>query len=89
MSSSHTKKKSHELNTGNSFIDLAKGRGASVEPAGNFMKIKTPAGSMKIAPGDEILDKQTRGNIKRWFKLLGLMGLLVLFAPRILSLLAG
>lgn len=64
--------------TGNDFIQLAKERGALVEKSKKFTKIKTPKGSVHIAPGDTNLDPQTRLNLRRWFRLLGLMLFIVL-----------
>lgn len=60
-------------NTGDSFIKLAKARGADVQKAGRFQKISTPKGSVHITPGKDTLDSQTRSNIRKWFRLLGLM----------------
>lgn len=66
----------HPFNTGDDFLNLARARGAVVEKAGRFWKVKTPAGTAHIAGGTEKLDDQTVSNLKRWFRLLGLMILL-------------
>lgn len=68
-----------EPTTGNQFIKLAEERGANVTQTdkNNFTVVKTPGGSVHIAAGDTKLDPQTRSNLKRWYKLLGLMLLLL------------
>ncbi len=65
--------------TGDEWIDLGKRRGAVVREGGRFTSIETPKGKVIIAPGDERLDKMTRSNLKRWFRLLGLM--IVILVP--------
>ena len=67
------KKNEHPLQTGDQFIELAKSKGASVTPHGNFSKVETPEGSVHIAPGRNRLDNQTISNLKRWFRLLKLL----------------
>jgi hypothetical protein len=68
--------------TGDGFIQLAQSKGASVTPAGTkhgveFTKISTPSGSMFITPGKHTLDPRTRKNYKHWFRLLGLLSVLI------------
>lgn len=72
---SKSKKNIHPFNTGDDFISLAERRGAIIETKGNsgFIKIKTPKGSVFVAPGDKQLDKKTVSNLRKWFRLLGLM----------------
>ena len=65
----------HPFNTGNDFINLAKNRGANTNEKGIFTKITTRNGSTFVKPGNEPLDKRTVANLKRWFRLLGLMAL--------------
>lgn len=66
--------------TGDDFISLAERRGAVVTGShSGFRKIRTPRGSMHIAPGQKQLDPPTLRNIKKWFKLLGLMILAIGF----------
>jgi len=72
------RKKSHHQpggpSTGNDFIELAKRRGAKVSVGkGGFTSIETTQGKVHINPSNENLDKWTRSNLRRWFKLLGLM----------------
>ena len=62
------------LNTGDDFVELAKRRGAKVtQGKSGFVQIETPKGKTYINPSHDVLDKQTISNIKRWFRLLGLM----------------
>lgn len=63
----------HPFNTGDDFLNLAKARGASVEKKGRFFRIHTPRGSTYVAGGKEKLDDQTISNLRKWFRLLGLM----------------
>lgn len=64
--------------SGQNAIEFAKERGASIEEKKTFTKISTPKGSVYINPGREDLDKYTQSNLKRWFRLLGLMLFLLL-----------
>lgn len=73
---SKKKGKNDEPETGDEFIALAERRGAVVKRVGNFFKVKTTKGSMKIAPGHTKLDKTTISNTEKWFRLLGLMAVL-------------
>lgn len=71
-----------EPKTGDDFIKMARERGAKVTDAGKkagveFTKISTPGGSMYITPGKQPLDPRTRKNYRHWFRLLGLLLLLV------------
>lgn len=61
--------------SGEGFVNLAKERGAKVTPNAHqgFTRIETPQGSMYINPSRDTLDRNTRGNIKKWFRFLGLM----------------
>lgn len=59
--------------TGDDWIALAKKRGAIVREGGKFTSVSTPKGKAMIAPGRERLDNWTRSNLRRWFRLLGLM----------------
>lgn len=69
-----SKSKGHtDLNTGNKFVDFARKRGAVVKKSGNFTSIETPKGKVHINASNDTLDKQTVSNLKKWFRLLGLM----------------
>lgn len=69
-----TNKPRSPLNTGHDFIELAKKRGAKVSLGKNgFTQVETPKGKTFINDSKDTYDKQTISNLKRWFKLLGLM----------------
>ena len=70
--------------TGNDFIKVAKERGAFVVDRGTHTKIRTKLGATYVVPGDERLDKRTISNLRKWFRLLGLMGIMVLCLAPIL-----
>jgi hypothetical protein len=72
------------LQTGNDFVDFARGKGAHVKKAGKFMAVETGMGKVKIAPSNYKLDNQTRHNLWHWFKLLGIIISIILFAPFLL-----
>lgn len=61
--------------TGDDFIKIARERGAVVINRGTHTKVRTRGGATYIVPGDEPLDKRTISNLKKWFRLLGLMSL--------------
>lgn len=72
--------------TGNDFIELAEKRGAAIskKPGRQFTKISTPHGSMFLVGSDSKLDKKTKGNYVRWFRVLGLMVLVYIVAIHLL-----
>lgn len=81
--------------TGNQYIEHARRNGAVItQSRGGFKKIETPDGATYVAPGNQPLDPRTRKNLNHWFKLLGLM-IIILFCtlpfwgPYIGSLLFG
>jgi len=67
-------KKGHtDLNTGHQVIDFARKRNAHIEKAGSFVSIETRRGKMHIVDNNVQMDKQTKSNVKKWLRLLGLM----------------
>ena len=67
------------LKSGDDFIEKARSGGAIIEPSKKegFTKVSTRLGSTFITPGDEPLDQRTRKNLRHWFRLLGLLVLIV------------
>lgn len=66
----------HKWKTAGDVLDTARVRGAHVGSSkdGEWATISTPQGTMKITPNErQELDKLSLSNIRRWFKLLGLM----------------
>lgn len=68
--------------TGKEWIALAAHRGASIQEGNTFTSVETPKGKVHIYPGREKLDSQTQHNLRRWFKLLGLMAIAGMFYLR-------
>lgn len=70
-----SQKQKGDLRTGKDFVNFAEKRGAKVthNAHGGFTSVETPAGKVFINPSSHTLDKQTIGNLKRWFRLLGIM----------------
>jgi hypothetical protein len=68
-----------ELKTGNDFIEHAQTHGAVVttDRRGGFTEVATRKGSTYIAPGTQPLDYRTRKNLRHWFRLLGLLMLML------------
>lgn len=68
------KSKKKEPKTGEEFVGLAREKGAHISHGhSHFVSIETPKGKVYINPSHDKLDKQTISNLKRWFRLLGLM----------------
>lgn len=67
------------INSGNKIINLAKSRGADIQPNahGRFTSVETTKGKMFILPGDSKLDPKTISTAKKWLRLLGLLCILV------------
>lgn len=83
------KQKGQGPQTGNDFIELAAGRGAEIIRRGLHTKIRVKGkGATYVIPGDKKLDKRTISNLRKWFRLLGLMGILwaLWWIPQYLSL---
>lgn len=80
-----TKKPSgnEQLKTGDQFLQKAREAGANVSGADKrgFHKISTPSGDMYMTGGKQPLDFRTRKNYAHWFKLLGLLVLLLVTHP--------
>lgn len=77
------KKKGHQssqLLTGADFVNTAKEKNAKVTPNAHqgFTRIETPQGSMYINPSNDTLDKSTRSNVRKWFRFLGIMIVMLL-----------
>lgn len=71
-------KKDQGPQTGKDFANLARKRGAKISINRGFTSIETPKGKVMINETNDRLDSQTRSNLRKWFRLLGLMIFIVL-----------
>ncbi len=68
------------VKTANDAIKFAEERGAKISGVGVHTKIKVPGkGAVIINQNEGNLQDRTRVNLRKWFKLLGLMILLLAF----------
>lgn len=66
------------LNTSNEFIGHAAKTGASVKRGKEYTKIKMHGqGSVSIKPSNEQLEPEDKRNYVKWFKLLGLLSIII------------